>query len=175
MASLEGEPMIDHDIADVRPAFSAYLRRFSGSLSQKCIAKHFDNTGRGWLSHRPRKSVGPIALACGTAARTLLPRQVADVFSYMLSDILGAIGILDEASGLKKGTQTPGVQRQYLGCVGKVDNGIVTVHMGVAGGTYQALLDAELDLPVSWHRGRERCRQTGIPDTVIYQSQWRMA
>ena len=37
-----------------------------------------------------------------------------------------------QGAALKSGTKTPGVQRQYLGCVGKIDNGIVTVHLGVA-------------------------------------------
>ena len=107
MASLEGEPMTDHDIADVRPALSAYLRQYLGHFSQKPIATHFDNTGRGWLSHRPRKSVEPIALACGTAARTLLPRQVADVFSHMLSDILGALVFLMRPVASRKGPRPP--------------------------------------------------------------------
>ena len=43
--------------------------------------------------------------------------------------------MIDETSCRKWGDHTPGVQRQYLGCVGKIDNGIVTVHVGVARGT----------------------------------------
>ena len=47
--------------------------------------------------------------------------------------------------------------------------------MGVSHGAYQALLDAELYLPESWHVDRERCQQAGIPDAVIYQPKWRIA
>jgi len=47
---------------------------------------------------------------------------------------LGVVGLLDETSSLKKGKTTPGIKRQYLGCVGKVANGIVTVHLGVCKG-----------------------------------------
>src|SRR5262249_49593274 len=64
-----------------------------------------------------------------------------------------------------------GVQRQYLGCLGKVDNGIVTVHVGVARGRVQALLDADLYLPESWDEERDRCRAAGIPDDVRYRPQ----
>ena len=39
------------------------------------------------------------------------------------------IGALDETSQQKQGRGTAGVQRQYLGCVGKVANGITTVHL----------------------------------------------
>lgn len=67
------------------------------------------------------------------------------------------------------------MQRQYLGCVGKIDNGIVTVHVRVAKGRLQALLDADLYLPQSWHADRERCRAAGIPDHVRYRPKWRIA
>lgn len=58
------------------------------------------------------------------------------------------------------------MQRQYLGCVGKVDNGIVTVHVGVARGRIQALLDGDLYLPKAWDQDRERCEAAGIPADV---------
>ena len=84
-------------------------------------------------------------------------------------DPVGTVGILDETSALKKGNKTPGVQRQYLGCVGKVANGIVTVHLIVAHGRFKALLDSELFLPQSWDADRERCRQADIPDELSYR------
>ena len=40
-----------------------------------------------------------------------------------------AIGVLDETGQEKTGTATAGVWRQYLGCAGKVANGINTVHL----------------------------------------------
>jgi hypothetical protein len=83
--------------------------------------------------------------------------------------------VIDETSCLKKGDRTPGVQRQYLGCAGKVDNGIVTVHVGAARGTFQALLDADLYLPKSWAEDRARCRAAGIPDDVRHLPKWRIA
>ena len=67
------------------------------------------------------------------------------------------------------------MQRQYLGCVGKLDNGIVTVHVGVTKGTFQALLDAELFLPQEWDDDRDRCRAAGIPDAVQYRPKWQIA
>jgi SRSO17 transposase len=85
------------------------------------------------------------------------------------------VGVIDETSCQKWGDQTPGVQRQYLGCVGKIDNGVVTVHVGVAKGTFQALLDADLYLPQVWAEDRQRCREAGIPDDVGYRSKWQIA
>ena len=90
-------------------------------------------------------------------------------------DDLGTVGLIDETSAVKQGTKTPGVQRQYLGCVGKVDNGIVTVHLGACKGRYKALLDGDLYLPQSWSDDRPRCREAGIPDTVVYRPKWQIA
>ena len=67
------------------------------------------------------------------------------------------------------------MQRQYLGCVGKVDNGIVTVHIAVATGSFRSLLDADLFLPESWDEDRERCERAGIPDEIVHRSKWRIA
>jgi len=108
-------------------------------------------------------------------ARDLLQRHLADVLADAPADALGTVGVIDETSSVKKGDQTPGVQRQYLGCVGKVENGIVTVHVGVARGRFQALLDADLYLPASWDADRDRCRAAGIPDGVGYRPKWRIA
>ena len=79
------------------------------------------------------------------------------------------IGIIDETSDAKKGTKTPGVQRQYCGAEGKPDNCIVTVHLGLAVDNFHCLVDGELFLPEAWSNDRERCREAGIPDSMTYR------
>ena len=142
-------------ISALGPAFSAYLKPFRDDFAQERSVGHFDAFCMGLLGDLPRKSVEPIALACGTAVRTMqaflatstwdhdasrdrFQRQMAKVVQEMPRDSLGVIGVIDETSAAKKGDKTPGVQRQYLGCVGKVDNGIVTVHLAVARGPVKA-------------------------------------
>jgi SRSO17 transposase len=184
--------MTDQEIAALGPAFAAYLRRFRGCFRQARTAAHFDAYCRGLLSDLPRKSVEPIALAAGTAVRTLqeflatakwdhgraratLQRHLGEVLAGLPADPLGTVGVIDETSCRKWGDHTPGVQRQYLGCVGKLDHGIVTVHVGVVRGTFQALLDADLYLPKDWDADRDRCRAAGIPGDVRYRPKWRIA
>jgi SRSO17 transposase len=184
--------MTQQEIADLGPAFASYLGRFRGCFGQKRTAAHFDTYCRGLLTDLPRKSVEPIALEAGTAVRTLqeflvtarwsherardrLQRHLADVIGGLPADDLGTVGVIDETSCRKWGDQTPGVQRQYLGCAGKIDNGIVTVHVGVARGTFQALLDADLFLPEGWAADRDRCRAADIPDDIGYRPKWRIA
>jgi SRSO17 transposase len=184
--------MTEQEIAALGPAFAAYLRRFRGSFGRDRTAAHFDTYCRGLLSDLPRKSVEPIALSAGTAVRTLQEFLVTARWDHAaardtlqchlratLADMpggpLGPVGVVDETSCRKWGRHTPGVRRQDLGCVGKVDNGIVTVHLGVARGTFQALLDADLYLPKSWADDRPRCRDAGIPDDVRHRPKWRLA
>jgi SRSO17 transposase len=187
-----GNPMTEQEIAGLGPAFAAYLGRYRDCFLQKRTAAHFDNYCRGLLSDLPRKTVEPIALEAGTAVRTLqeflvsarwdhermrdsLQQHLARAIAEAPADTLGTVGVIDETSCRKWGEETPGVQRQYLGCVGKVDNGIVTVHVGVARGRFQALLDADLYLPRSWDADRPRCRAAGIPEDVRYRPKWRIA
>src|SRR5262249_59150046 len=124
--------MTDQAIAQLGPAFAAFLRRFRPCFLQSRTAAHFDSYCRGLLSDLPRKSVEPIALACGTAVRTLqeflvtarwdqeqardlLQRHLAALLPTLPADPLGTVGVIDETSCFKQGDQTPGGQRQYLG------------------------------------------------------------
>ena len=184
--------MTEQEIANLGPAFANYLGCFRACFGQKRTAAHFDTYCRGLLSELPRKSVEPIALEAGTAVRTLqeflvtaqwdheaaratLQRDLAKLVTTVPADALGTIGVIDETSCQKWGEHTPGVQRQYLGCLGKVDNGIVTVHVGVSKGQFQALLEADLYLPKAWDADRDRCRAAGIPDELRYRAKWRIA
>jgi SRSO17 transposase len=184
--------MTEAEIAALGPAFATYLRRFRRCFRRDRTAGHFDTYCRGLLTDLPRKSVEPIALAAGTAVRTpqefrttarwdhpaardALHRHLAEVLAAAPADPLGTVGVIDETSCRNWGDHTPGVQRQYLGCVGKVDHGIVTAHVAVTRGTFQALADADLYLPASWDADRPRCRAAGVPDGVRYRPKWRIA
>lgn len=185
--------MTDAEFAGLGKAFGDYLKAFRPHAGVPQTAGHFDEYCRGLLSDEPRKTVEPLALRAGTTVRTLqvflkdadwdelamrvaVRRRLAAAFAREPdASRVGTIGIIDETSVAKKGTKTPGVQRQYLGCVGKVENGIVTVHLGACRGDLKALLDAELFLPKSWDADRPRCREAGIPDAMRYEPKWKQA
>jgi SRSO17 transposase len=183
--------MTPEQVTALGPAFAAYLREFEDCFVQERTRQHLHTYCRGLLSDLPRKSVEPIALAAGTAVRTLqeflrdhtwdherlrdrLQQRVARRLPAPADD-LSRVGVIDETSQVKKGAKTPGVQRQWCGAVGKLDNCVVTVHLGVACGQYKTLLDAELFLPQAWSQDRDRCREAGIPDAVVYRPKWRIA
>lgn len=80
----------------------------------------------------------------------------------------GGVLIADETGFVKKGVASAGVQRQYTGTSGKVDNCQVGVFLAYASGRGRALIDRELYLPQSWTGDRDRCRRAHVPDDVEF-------
>ena len=178
--------MTKQQLLALGPALTSFLHTFLFCCGYTQTFGHFSTYVRGLLSNLPRKSVEPIALAAGTAVRTLqlfltrhtwsfqsvragLQAHVVTTLAGTEADDLGTVGIIDETGTPKKGDKTPGVQRQWCGRLGKVDNCVVTVHLGVARGSYKTLIDFDLFLPQDWSANRRRCRAAGIPDEVRYR------
>jgi SRSO17 transposase len=183
--------MTADQIEAIGPEFTAFLRPLERFFDNPKTVRHFRNYSRGLLTDLPRKTAEPLAHFAGVPPRCLQQflkaclwdhRGLTDGVQQALlaaaadlpPDPIGTVGVLDETSAVKKGAKTPGVQRQYLGCVGKVQNGVVTVHLAVARGRFKALLDGELYLPESWDADRQRCREADIPDDVRYRPKWRI-
>lgn len=91
-----------------------------------------------------------------------------DLRGYVLEHLGGPDGVwvVDETGFIKKGRRSAGVQRQYTGTTGKIDNCQVGVFLTYAGARGRALVDRELYLPRSWTTDRDRCRDAGIPERV---------
>jgi SRSO17 transposase len=184
--------MTPAQIEALGPAFADYLRQFLFCCGYTQTFDLLNVYCRGFLSDLDRKTCEPMALAAGVAVRTLqeflkdhlwsferargiLQRHVARELPGRPADDLGTVGIVDETGTAKKGTHTPGVQRQWCGEVGKQENCVDTVHLAVSRGHYKTLVDADLFLPRSWDQGRGRCRAAGIPDEIVYRPKWQIA
>ena len=76
-----------------------------------------------------------------------------------------AIGCLDEQGTPKNGQHAIGVAPQSLGSRGKVDNGVVGVHLSYSAPDDQCLLDGQLDLPIDWADDPERRRKSSSQNT----------
>jgi SRSO17 transposase len=174
-------------IRRLKPELTRYLHEFDDCFARRDTRAHFPTYIEGQLSELPAKSCEPMALAAGAAPRTLQEFLAQycwdeDLMRRRLQEMIvrdhaepQTIGVVDETSDVKNGDKTPGVQRQYCGCVGKQENGIVTVHLGYATGDFHALVDGELFLPESWSEDRERCRAAGIPEDMVYRPKWQIA
>jgi SRSO17 transposase len=189
--------MTTEQVAALGPAFTSYLDSFRPCFVNQRTFTHLSTYCRGLLSDLPRKSVEPIALAGGVVVRTLQQFLADHVWDETkMRDLMqrrivqehlpppgdkplggiGTIGWIDETSVAKKGDKTPGVQRQYCGASGKIDNCIVSVHLACRCGQFMSILDNDLFLPEqTWDADRERCKAAHIPDQVIYTSKWLLA
>src|SRR6478672_1337877 len=134
---------------------------------------------RGLLSPVERKNGWQLAEVAGD--RT--PDGVQDFLSRvhweadLVRDDLGAyvvehLGdeqaalVLDETGFLKKGDKSCGVQRQYSGRAGRIENCQIGVFLGYASRHGQALIDRALYLPQSRAGDRLRCAAAGVPERV---------
>lgn len=96
--------------------------------------------------------------------------------SDMLSDTGQEVGLLiDEVGFRKKGRHSACVGRQYLGCIGKHDNGQVAVVAGLSSGKYYCPIDVELFMPECWEDDHARRKKAKIPESVQHLSKPDMA
>ncbi len=87
----------------------------------------------------------------------------------------GAILVIDETSFPKEGEKSRGVQVQYCGTTGVVENCQVAVFLDYVTSRGHALIDRELYLPKPWIDDPERCREAGIPESVHFQTKCELA
>jgi SRSO17 transposase len=106
------------------------------------------------------------------------PDGVRDELRSYVSETLGdeaAVLVIDETGFLKKGHKSVGVQRQYSGTAGRVENCQVGVFVSYASAKGACLLDRELYLPKSWTQDPERCREAWVPAEVEFASKPQLA
>ena len=171
----------------LRVELDVFLEEFGRCFARAKTAKHLGVYVRGQLGPLPRKSVEPIALEANVPPRTL--QEFFSIHNWSdegmrrrLRELVArdhgyenAVGLVDECSFAKQGSKTVGVQRQYCGSTGQVDNCVVSVHLGYAARDFHTLVDSDLYVPESWFADRERCRKAGIPEDVTFRTNWQIA
>jgi SRSO17 transposase len=86
------------------------------------------------------------------------------------------IGALDETGQVKQGAATAGVKRHYLGCAGRVANGITTVHLSyVREKTGHALAGARQWIPAEHIDDPVRSLIMGLPADLAFRTKGQLA
>ena len=100
-----------------------------------------------------------------------------DLRGYVLDRLGDPAGVVvaDETGFLKKGTCSAGVQRQYSGTAGRIENCQLGVFLTYVSPRGRALIDRELYLPKSWTDDRQRCAEAGIGDDVDFATKPKLA
>src|SRR4051812_49015429 len=136
---------------------------------------------RGLLAPVKRKNGWQLAEAAGDATpdgmQDFLGRMrwdadavQDDLRAYVVEQLgdPGAVLVLDETGFVKKGEKSAGVQRQYSGTAGRVENCQVGVFLGYASRHGRALIDRALYLPEGWAGDAGRRAGAGVPGGVTF-------
>jgi SRSO17 transposase len=157
------------------------LDRMAGRFARVATRRRARRFLLGLLADLPRKNCWSIAEHAGDldphGMQYLLGRaawdtdgvrdDLRDYVTTALADS-DAVLVVDETGDLKKGVSTVGVQRQYTGTAGRIENAQVAVYLTYAGARGHAMIDRELYLPRSWTEDPERCAQAGVPDDIEF-------
>lgn len=166
----------------VLPRLEAFVAPFAAALDAPEQRTHSHLYVRGLLSDLKSKDVESIAYLHNRDRQGLqkfigqspwdhqpllteLVRQVAD----QLGEPDGVL-VFDPSAFPKKGTESVGVQRQWCGRLGKVDNCQVGLYLGYVSRHEQALVDVRLYLPKEWTQRKRRRRKAGIPAAIRFRT-----
>ena len=177
-------------LASFEPALAEFLEKVRHCFKRDKTFGYLQKYMLGLMADLKRKSIEPIALACGVAVRTLQEFLAFFAWDHQRVDqILArevverqhgrrAIGVLDASAHAKQGKYTPGVQRQWCGESGKKDNCVIGQHLlytdNDAKNPFSCVVASDLYLPQSWDADRDRCRRAGIPDEITYRPKWKI-
>ena len=177
----------------------AEVARWAEGIDQvhRCIAGRFRRPEprrrvldylRGLLSAVERKNGWQLAEQAGDATPDGVQRLLYnyrwdpdlvrdDLKNYLMEHLAdtGAVLVVDETGFLKKGEKSVGVQRQYSGTAGRIENCQIGVFLAYASAKGRTLLDRELYLPQVWAEDWERRREAGVPESVGFRTKPQLA
>jgi SRSO17 transposase len=162
-------------IASLGKELAKFLALFVGRFRSRPGFALLSVYVQGLLANLQRKNIEAMALELGTAPRTL--QRFAESIKWDETGLCDdcqrlvarqhghpeAIGCVDESGTAKSGSQTAGAARQWLGSRGKVDNGVVGVHLSYGSPGFHCLLGSAVYLPRDWADDPERRKKVTSP------------
>ncbi len=159
-----------------RRSFSQVIDRIAPRFARYEPLRHAASLVQGLLSGLEKKNCWTIAEHAGRASPDGLQHLLSrarwdadavrdDLRSFVVDHFAdpGAVLVVDETGDVKKGIHSVGVQRQYTGTAGRVENAQVAVFLTYAAAPGHAFIDRALYLPKSWTAESDRCAAAGIP------------
>ena len=169
-------------LTEVMPRLESFLDPFVKALQspeQQTNARHYV---QGLLSDLDSKDAESIAYLHDRERQGLQKfigqaewehRPLVTELARQIGAELGeadAVLVFDPSAFAKKGTESVGVQRQWCGRLGKVDNCQVGIYLGYVSRVEQALVDVRLFLPQEWAKDQKRRAKAGVPKDIRFQT-----
>lgn len=164
------------------------LARIGGRFKRKELRQNVHEYVKGLLSITERKNAWQLAEALGlnspdkfqyllNGARWNADAVRNDLLGYVVKHIGHSEAVLspDETGFVKKGENSAGVQRQYSGTAGRVENCQIGVFLAYASSKGRTLIDRELYLPESWANDEKRRLAAGIPEEIEFATKPQLA
>jgi SRSO17 transposase len=148
---------------EVRRRVAGFLRGLLGGVERK----------NGWqLAEHANETTPDGMQRLLTTARWDADALRDDVRAYVVEQLGDPDGVLvvDETGFLKKGTKSAGVQRQYSGTAGRIENCQIGVFLAYASSKGRALVDRELYLPKEWAADLDRRAEAHVPGEVRFHT-----
>lgn len=172
---------------DLQPRLEKFVEPFAACLLEPEQKEHARSYVTGLVSNLERKNVESIAylhdqerlplqkfIGCSPwDQRPLLGELVRQVGSELGE--ADAVLVFDPSGHPKKGSASVGVQRQWCGRLGKVDNCQVGIYLGYVARQEHALVDMRLYLPQSWAKDKKRRKKAGVPKEVRFRTRHQLA
>jgi len=183
--------MTGEQMATLQPALRRHLEAFRDCFRKEVTFGYLETYVVGLMSDIKRKSIEPIALAAEIPVRTL--QEFLSSFRWdhgraerRLHQMVAerhacgkAIGVIDGCGHHKQGDKTPGVQRQWCGETGKIDNCVVGQHLLYTDNdptnSFGCVLCSDLFLPKKWDADLSRRQEARIPDELHHRPKWQIA
>jgi SRSO17 transposase len=180
--------IVDDPLERWRVGFEGMFALVAGRFAQVESRRRARMYVLGLLSGAERKNAWTIAEQSGDLTPDGMQRLLNfyswdadalrdDLRGYVLDHLAdpGGVVVADETGFLKKGTKSAGVQRQYSGTAGRIENCQLGVFLTYVSPRGRALIDRELYVPESWMTDRDRCRESGIGDEVDFATKPQLA
>ena len=174
-------------LRDMLPRLERFVEPFAALLETPEQRTHLHDYVAGLLSNVERKNAESIAYYHDQDRQALqkfigqLPwdhqPQVTELARQVGEAIGEADGVLvfDPSGFPKKGTESVGVQRQWCGRLGKIDNCQVGVYLAYVSGREHALVAMRLYLSKEWATDQKRRKKCGVPKEVRFKTRHELA
>src|ERR1700722_1038657 len=171
----------------VLPRLEQFLEPFLQRLQRSEQSQHAHHYIAGLLSDLPYKNVESIAYLYDQEREPLqqfIGQSPWDhepwltELAFQVGQQLGSpdgVLVFDPSAFAKKGKASVGVQRQWCGRLGKVDNCQVGIYLAYVGSSEHALVDVRLYLPKEWAQDKKRRARAGVPKAVRFQTRHELA
>src|SRR6266446_4246926 len=174
-------------LRDMLPRLERFIQPFATLLATPEQGVHLQEYVSGLVSNVKRKNVESIAYHHDQDRQALqkfigqLPWDHQPHLTELARQVGVAIGaddgviVFDPSGFAKKGTESVGVQRQWCGRLGKVDNCQVGVYMGYVSRVEHALVNVRLYLPAEWAKNKKRRKKCGVPKEIRFKTRHELA